>query len=188
MSLLIDRLPDTVMIGGAEVRINSGFRTAVLFEQMMFDEDCPDSMKPGMALRLFYPVEPADIRGALNRLLWFYRCGKEPKLSKGGNGSRCYDFEYDDGYIYAAFLQQYGIDLTFAELHWWQFNALLNGLTDDCELVRIMGYRTIKISTDMSARERQFYSSMKRLYALPRSRSETEKLSEIEEMLMKKEV
>lgn len=49
-----------------------------------------------------------------------------------------------------------------------------------------MNDRTMKISSKMSASERQFYSKMKRLYALPKSQSENEKISEIEKMLMKK--
>ena len=84
-------------------------------------------------------------------------------------------------------MQQYGIDLESIEyLHWWKFNALFKSLTNDCEIVKIMSYRTMKISSKMSASERQFYSKMRRLYALPKSQSENEKISEIEKMLMKK--
>lgn len=49
-----------------------------------------------------------------------------------------------------------------------------------------MNDRTMKISSKMSASECQFYSKMKILYALPKSQSENEKISEIEKMLMKK--
>ena len=45
MSLLIDNAPKSVNIDGAEVEINSDFRTAILFEQMMFDDDFPEHLK-----------------------------------------------------------------------------------------------------------------------------------------------
>lgn len=187
MSLLLDALPETVCIDGVDVRINSDFRTGVLFEQLMFDDDCPDYLKPDVALQLYYPVIPANKQEAINKLVWFYRGGERPESGGSGSGSRCYDFDHDDGYFYAAFLQQYGVDLTRDRPHWWQFRALFLALPDTCELVRIMGYRSMKIDSNMSASERQYYSRMKRLYALPRSRSEQEKINELEEMLMGKQ-
>ena len=48
MSLLLDALPETVCIDGVDVRINNDFRTGVLFEQLMFDDDCPESVKPSV--------------------------------------------------------------------------------------------------------------------------------------------
>ena len=56
MSLLIDNAPKSVNIDGAEVEINSDFRTAILFEQMMFDEDFPEHLKIANALQLFYLI------------------------------------------------------------------------------------------------------------------------------------
>lgn len=188
MSLLIDTAPKTVNIDGTEVRINSDFRTAILFEQMMFDDDVPESLKMPNAVQLFYPVIPDNTDEAIKKLIWFYSCGKDEHKSGGGEScARCYDFEYDDGYIFAAFIQQYGIDLESVDyLHWWKFRAMFRCLSDDCEIVKIMGYRSMKIDGKMSAKERQFYTKMKRLYALPKSQSEVEKISEIEKMLMKK--
>lgn len=186
MSLLIDKAPKSVTIDGEETEINSDFRTAVLFEQMMFDEDFPEYLKFTNALRLFYPVMPANLNEAADKLVWFYSCGKKSESKAGASdGERCYDFEQDDGYIYAAFLQQYGIDLeSVPYLHWWKFNALFKALPADCEICKIMGWRTMKITSKMSAQERRHYTRLKRLYALPKSRSESEKISEIERTLM----
>lgn len=189
MSLLIDIAPKSVSICGKDFKINSDFRTAILFEQMMFDDDFPDRLKTVNAIRLFYPVMPQDTEKALDKLIWFYSCGKEHLNNKGhvDTSSRYYDFDYDDDYIFAAFMQQYNIDLENIEyLHWWKFNAMFKALPDSCEIVKIMGYRSIKIDSKMSDGERKFYTKMKRLHALPLSRSENEKLSEIEKILMQK--
>lgn len=187
MSLLVDVAPQSVEIDGAEFEINSDFRTAILFEQMMFDGGFPEHVKSEQALKLFYPEIPENVDGALQKILWFYAGGKE-KVGRSESGDslvRCYDFEYDDEYIFAAFWQQYGLDLESTDyLHWWKFRALFRSLSDDCEIVKIMGYRSIKITSGMSAHERQFYGKMKKLYALPVSQSEIEKIAEIEKMLM----
>ena len=79
MSLLIDNAPKSVNIDGAEVEINSDFRTAILFEQMMFDEDFPEHLKIANALQLFYPVLPNNLNEAVDKLIWFYSCGKDRK-------------------------------------------------------------------------------------------------------------
>ncbi len=190
MSLLIDRAPEAVQIDGAEIPINSDFRTSVLFEQLMFDEDISDSLKASAALNLYYPKLPPNIEEATERLLWFYSGGREKNTGEKIRGyaqGRCYDFEYDDEYIFSAFLQQYGIDLeSIKYLHWWKFRAMLRSLSEDCEIIKIIKYRTMKIDSKMSVKERQFYTKMKRLYSLPHSRSEIEKINEIEKALMKK--
>ena len=93
MSLLIDNAPKSVNIDGAEVEINSDFRTAILFEQMMFDEDFPEHLKIANALQLFYSVLPTNLNEAVDKLIWFYSCGKDRKesSSKQSENSRCYD-------------------------------------------------------------------------------------------------
>ena len=40
------------------------------------------------------------------------------------------DYEVDAEAIYAGFRQQYGIDLLRANLHWYEFRALLSGLSE----------------------------------------------------------
>ena len=185
MNMLIDLLPETVEIGGVDYRINSDFRTSILFEMLVTDEELEAKDKVIPALRLYYPEIPPDIGEAVDKILWFYRCGKkEKKTSESGEGAPpepVYSFDYDDDYIYAAFLEQYGIDLQDVEnLHWWKFRALFKGLMDDTEFVKIMGYRSIKISNSMSKEQRKFYNEMKRIHALPRS----EKEEQMEAMLL----
>lgn len=112
MSLLTDPAPTTVSIAGAEVPINWDFRVSIRFEEMMAGE-LPDEEKIGKALELYYPQVPAAIDQAVDRLLWFYAAGKDSEPGKGGsgNGGPIYSFDYDDEYIYSAFLDQYGVDL-----------------------------------------------------------------------------
>lgn len=189
-NILIDELPKSVWVDGEEFEIAADFRTSILFEMLMQDDDVEDAEKTVKALRLYFPVIPQNLEAAVEALLWFYGCGKEKgskkEEAKGKKRhERIYSFDYDDDYIFAAFLSQYGIDLQDIEyLHWWKFRALFNSLTDDNQIVKIMQYRSMDISSDLPKEQAKFYKRMKRLYALPKSQSETEKNKAIENALM----
>lgn len=189
-NILIDVLPETVWIDGEKYEIESDFRTSVIFELLMQDDRVPDKDKIVKALRLYYPKLPHDLNNAVEKLLWFYSCGKSKnKSQKHIHGKRSheqiYSFEYDGDYILSAFISQYGIDLQDIEyLHWWKFRAMFNSLTDDNQFVKIMQYRSMDISSDLPKEQAKFYKRMKRMYALPKSMSEAQKNNEIEEALM----
>ena len=118
-------------------------------------------------------------------ILNFYRCGKPPeKHSGGGDEKAVFSYDFDDGYIYAAFKEQYGIDLNDANLHWWKFRALFQSLRGDCMFVKIVDYRTMPITPKMSTADRNFFQKMKKLYALPLPQSVREKYNAIEEALL----
>lgn len=171
-NIILDVLPETVEIDGAEYRINSDFRISILFELLMQDDEVGKRQKLIQGLKLYYPEIPQNMTEAVDKMIWFYRCGKETESGGHGSGSgrakQIYSFEHDDDYIYAAFLEQYGIDLQdIEELHWWKFRALFRGLSEDTEFVKIMGYRSVKITSKMSKEQREFYKKMQSIHALP---------------------
>lgn len=171
-NIILDVLPETVEIDGAEYRINSDFRISILFELLMQDDEVGKRQKLVQGLQLYYPEIPHNVTMAVDKMIWFYRCGKETESGGHGSGSgrakQIYSFEHDDDYIYAAFLEQYGIDLQdVEELHWWKFRALFRGLSEDTEFVKIMGYRSVKITSKMSKEQREFYKKMQSIHALP---------------------
>lgn len=190
MNILIDYLPEAVTVCGEEYEIRTDFRIFMMFELLMQDNTIEPQDKTKKALELVYPNIPENYVEAVNAILWFYKCGKEDnphkkKLSAKKGKTRVYSFEYDDDYIYAAFMTQYGIDLQDIEyLHWWKFRAMFNSLTNQNEFVKIMEYRSIDIKGDMSKEQQAFYRKMKRLHALPNPRNEDEKTSAIEKALM----
>lgn len=183
MNILIDEVPEYVEIDGIEYKINTDFRIGIMFELLIQDNTLTDMEKVEIALNLYYPEIPHDPIQALEKILWFYRCGKEydaesPQEDTEGTTQQqaIYSFEHDAEYIYAAFLDQYGIDLQDIEhLHWWKFRALFKGLKEDNLIVKIMGYRAIKIDDNMTDSEKKFYRRMKKIYALPDDRTQEEK-------------
>ncbi len=178
MNILVDLLPRSIEIDTLKYPINTDFRVSILFEELMQDKDVPMEEKFDLAINLYYKHKPHDKAQAVDRLLWFYRCGKEleqKSSSSKADHKAIYSYEHDDEYIYSAFLEQYGIDLQDVEnLHWWKFKAMFKSLKD-CKIVEIMGYRAVKIDSKLPKSQKDFYSRMKRLYKLPDNRSEEEK-------------
>lgn len=192
INILIDELPTKVEIEGTKYEINSDFRTSILFELLMQDYEVNDQDKIIRALELYYPVLPSNVDLAIEKILWFYRCGKDIKTSKGnGKGksvTSIYNFNYDDDYIYAAFLDQYRVDLQDIEyLHWWKFKAMFKALKEDNEIVKIMSYRAMDLSKIKDKEQNKFYQEMKKLYEIPISKDEEQKLNDIEKALLKGE-
>lgn len=189
MNILVDLVPTTVSINNKKYEINSDFRTSILFEMMMQDENLSDEDKVVATLELYYTECPTNISEAMDKVLWFYRGGKDILISnsnsKGKSIKNVYHFEYDDEYIYAAFLDQYNIDLQDIEyLHWWKFKAMFKALKEDNEIVKIMGYRSMDISKIKDKEQREHYKKLKKMYEIPKSKNEVEKVNEMENILL----
>lgn len=184
MSIIIDNLSDIVEDRVGVLKFNTDFRTSMLFEMLMQDRNIRKKNKVIQAIRLYYPdiEEITDIEKAIEDMLWFYRCGKELADSNKKNSSnnnndikQIYSYEFDDNYIYSAFLQQYNIDLQDSNLHWWKFKALFDGLSKDTKIVEIMGYRAIDLRTIKDKEERKRIKKLKELYKLPDMRTREQK-------------
>lgn len=190
MNILIDKLPNKIDILGEEYNINSDFRVSILFELLMQDNSISNEDKITQALLLYYEEIPKDINKAIEKMLWFYSCGKEEEKGKGNNNrgtnnKQIYSFEYDANYIYSAFQSQYNIDLESIDfLHWWKFRALFNGLNKDNKIVEIMEIRSADLNKIKDKNEKEYYRKMKEIYKIPISKEESEKLDEIAQALL----
>ena len=197
----MDKPPEQVEVDGKLYKINPDFRTSIQFEILMQKKELTEKQKEFAnelclldkemdretaellakykdGLELYYPEIPNDINEAINAMLWFYECGKEnidkKKSKKSGSEKKIYDYNYDADYIYAAFFEQYHIDLAEQELHWWKFSALFSALSEDCMISKIITYRVID-TKGMEKEQKAFYNRMKRLYQLPEDISEEER-------------
>lgn len=179
-NILLDKLPQYTQSGH---RIRTDFRESIKFELLMQDSKISKEDKILCALNLYYydMQKITDIETAVKEILWFYSGGKkevktQEKEEKIKRQKQVYSYEFDDEYIYSAFLEQYGIDLNKIKyLHWWKFKALMSSLNENVRFVKIMGYRDIELSSIKDKSMKTFYKNMKKQYALPDMRSEEEK-------------
>lgn len=79
-----------------------------------------------------------------------------------------YSLIEDAEYIYASFMQDYGIDLIDwqGKLHWRKFGALLAGLRDDTKFKKVLEIRQMKVPAKASPEEKKSILDAKRAYAL----------------------
>lgn len=172
MNILIDRLPKQVDVDGVLYQIRSDFRTSILFELLMQDDEYTDTEKIVHALELYYPEIPKNIEKAMDACTRFYLCGEEPPEKESSSlqllkrQNPVYSYEQDAPYIYAAFLTQYQLNLQeIPYLHWWEFSAMFRALNEDLLFSRIMYYRGVD-TKGMGKREKRFIKAMKKKYAL----------------------
>lgn len=184
MNIFNDPLPAAYEYGGRVYEMQTDFREWIKFELLMTDGDIPMSDKAGRLAEIVFPIIPPDEK-LWEFILWFYKCGREtPKIKSRGakKQTAVYSFEYDDGYIFAAFMEVYGIDLADVPyLHWWKFKAMFRALRD-CKFCDIMGYRSEDVKNAPEYRKK-FLEDMKKLYALPRSLSEQQKIDELKRVM-----
>jgi len=174
---LVDGLPETVSINGEEVPVETDFRAWVLMEQLFFDERVGDADRLLLACGLVLPEGYPPSAAAYEAVCGFYLAGERKRPAgknrrKKGAQPRAYDFGEDWGYIYAAFLQQYRIDVTDPELrmHWWKFRALMNALGEETTMSRIIACRTRDLSKIKDRELRQHYAELKAYYTLKTNR------------------
>ena len=178
MNILIDKLPDNYK----GLKINTNFRSFILFELLMQDKEISNEDKIALAIDLFYDEFPKDLKLAFEGIIWFYKCGKDEKQEKytkkrqNKKNKNIYSYEYDADLIYTAFLDQYRLDLNeVEELHWFKFKAMFDGLKSDNRIVEIMSYRAIDIGKIKDKEEKKKYKRLQQEWALPDNRTEEEK-------------
>ena len=165
MTIFSNPLPDGYIRHGREYKMRTDFKVWLKVEGLMSDNDIAPDLKFSAEIKLIFPVSPPVDERLAEFVKWFLRCGEEPKEIRHNN-FRSYSSEYDEGYIYAAFLQQYRIDLSETDMHWWKYQALFRSLRDT-RFTDIAGWRSADISSDMPRSRREFLAEMQELYAIP---------------------
>ena len=190
MNILLNKLPTTLTIEGVEIAIDSDFRTSIMFEQMLKDKTLIGEELSIKAINLFYKcdglISESNSSEAIEKLMWFYRCGKELKKANEET-ERIHDeicsYEHDADDIYSDFLDQYGIDLQEIDyLHWWKFSAMFNGLSKDSNMKNKISIRATDINK-LPVEQREYYKKLKKAYEIPHNEDE-EEIDELDLALM----
>lgn len=183
MNVIVNRLSDILESRVGKIEFNTDFRISIMFELLMQDDAVSEQNKIMQSLRLYYPrlEQITNVNKAIEDVIWFYRCGKElansnKKGKNGKQGKQIYSYEFDDDYIFSAFMQQYKVDLQEIKyLHWWKFKAMFEGLSENTKMAEIMGYRAMDISKIKDKEEKKRYKNLQEIYALPDMRTAEQK-------------
>ena len=180
MSILTKPLPDYVTANEKQYRVNTDYRVWLEFDRVIH-LNIPDREKMYRVFKLCYIDEiPYNFIAAYKALMVFYAAKEERDdcsivpSSEGKQSVKSFDFEEDAPYIFAAFMSEYGIDLTKIDLHWWLFTALLTALGENNKFTKIVSWRGMNLSKIKNKEQREMIAKMKRLYKLKDNRSPEE--------------
>ncbi len=168
--------PETITVEGVKYAVETDFRMWISFQSIMTGR-AGDEEKAAQVYALMERLGLPASEAALEAMVDFFEGASADRAGAGESRTPAFDFERDSAYIYSAFLAAYEIDLTTARLHWWKFKALFQALPDDCEICKIMRYRTVDLK-DVPKSQKQFYRQMKARYALPGVAGQTHRTDE----------
>ena len=121
-------LPDSVEVSGKWYKIKTDYRDWLRFFEILKTK--PETYTE---FDFLYIDDPPENRSAGFEQLRALACPphKYPRITDNEKTNDVIDYEGDADYIFAAFLQMYGIDLiAVKKLHWHKFSALLRGIKD----------------------------------------------------------
>lgn len=195
------KLTDKLVIDDKEFPLNLSFDNVLRLFEMWRDEDVPEFVKPHFGIRILtgetledFTVE--EMSEVFNEVFEEhislstvednhveYDLAGNPMKTTASNGKQeqaPYDIRFDGDYIYASFLQAYGIDLfdVQGKLHWKKFNALLSGLPEGTKLMEVIKIRKWKPQKGDSAEYKEEMRRLQKDYALPNDIVEDEEYEE----------
>ena len=184
------KLTDKLVIDDEEFPLDLSFDNVLRLFEMWRDEDVPEFVKPHFGIRILtgetledFTVE--EMSEVFNEVFEEhislstvednhveYDLAGNPMKTTASNGKQeqaPYDIRYDGDYIYASFLQAYGIDLfdVQGKLHWKKFNALLSGLPEGTKFMEVIKIRKWKPQKGDSAEYKEEMRRLQKDYALP---------------------
>ena len=163
--------PELITVSGIDYEINTDYRYAIACFKYIADGSISELERAYGVIGNLYKEEPKDLVEALRMAIKYLRCGKnEPQEYRQPD----MDFEADENYIKSSFMTDYKIDLDNADMHWWKFCNLLQGLTDDTILNRVRDIRNYDLSTVKDPKSRDKIIKAKLNFALPNNYTEDE--------------
>lgn len=156
MNYLLEQMPQSVLIDGEAVPINTDFRVCLRIIQALEDERLMEHEKLTVLITLLYPDPPKNTALAIEQGLKFLNLGESVD---GGKARQqiVYNLNKDSAYIYTAFKSTFNIDLNTVEnLHYWKFRSLFADLGRDCFFNTLISLRSRQHSGKLTDSEKEF--------------------------------
>lgn len=151
--------------------ISASFRTGIKMSKCMSDPDLSDMERFYIASYLLFPKRCPEPQEAAKAIEWFMTEFNHDNYQQKKNEDIIMDWDMDQWRIYAAFRNQYHIDLQKAEMHWFVFMGLLGNLQES-SLTHVMDIRQKKITSKMSQEEKNAYRSAKKIFGIKAPKDE----------------
>ena len=163
--MLLER-HDHIELDGVAYRIRNSHRSYITALKIIRSRDIFEEDKAQAVLPLLFDGDIPEGK-EVEAISAFFELFADAKKTKTDRKPSM-DIVQDAEYIYAGFMQTYGIDLDETDLTIEKFIALLKGLPSDTRLAEITRIRTMEIPqrTKFNGRQIADIMSLKREYAL----------------------
>lgn len=190
MNPLYEPFPDHVIVNGEKIRIVTDFREYIKLMDLLKDDEVDDKEKAQLIACWFVDDPGYDFSECLQALTDFvtnYK-GQEEKKSQEEESNEDNDkrhdpiisYSQDAPYIISGFLECYGIDLLeIPYMHWWKFQMLIDGMNEDCELKKRMGYRSIDLNKIKDKEERERIRKIQKQIAIVDQEVTSEEIGDV---------
>jgi len=128
------------MVAGHLYPVHTDFRVCLRLVMACEDPQLTEYEKHFLLLSQLFKELPEDHEAGLTAANLFLNGDQEPDNDEP-SPLKLYSFKQDSNFIFAAFRQIHGIDLTTASLHWWQFMALFFDLGSETAFSNLVALR-----------------------------------------------
>ena len=165
---------DTIEIDGFKGSVDMSFDNILRLFDLLADKELDNVAKLDIALEMLLSASfvcDYQLRSDIfQEILQEFILKEKPVLKSGSSkeDKQYYSLVEDADFIFASFMQDYGIDLFDyqGKMHWQKFKALLAGLREDTKFKKVIEIRMWEPTKDTGAEEKKAMQEMQRIYAL----------------------
>lgn len=148
--------PTKMEANGHIYPINTDYRVALACFKALNDDDITD-------LERFYAIETLLLGSDVleedeiilkDKIITYLKCGRDDEIS---NSEVDFDYLIDENRVKISIRQAYNnLDVEKIDyLHWYEYNELIEGLTEDSLIDRVRQFRTLDINQIEDAKKRK---------------------------------
>jgi hypothetical protein len=175
--------PKYAEVAGVKYEINTDYRVALRCFEVIDDATISDEERALAIIYLLFGEVPTNHLEDFMRIAGDYlRCGEKAETHE--SAPRDMDFIADEKYITASFMSDYQIDLSRTDMHFWQYIALIQGLTEHSVMSRIREIRNYDLEELKDPKSKAKMAKAKEAVALPEkfTREEQKAIDEFEKL------
>ena len=175
--------PEYAEVAEKRYKINTDFRVALRCFEVIEDASICDEERALAVIYLLFGEVPSEHFEDFLRIAGDYlRCGEKEEPT--APSEKDMDFTADEKYIAASFMSDYQIDLSRADMHFWQYIHLIQGFTERSVMSRVREIRNYDLEEIKDPKTRAKMVKAKEAVALPEkfSKAEQEAIDEFEKL------
>lgn len=163
-------LPKTIEVDGRVYNIQTSYKYWLRFSVMIDDKNT----SPKDFDFMYIDEKPLSRINGIMALVQFCNPPQllpRPEVFGSGSSEKATDYTVDADYIYAAFMELYGIDLIESGMHWYKFLALFKGI-HGTKLNEIISYRLYENTSGKRDSYTRQMEKLRRAWELPQPEDE----------------